>query len=1434
MNTPFGKCALRPQGLLLGLLLSLVLVPAWADGLVTNSTGGSEQPVTGSDAGSTPNADQEQVSPPEKKSKQAVGDSLPCPPVADDPGNGADPVSLYDGRFTHSETDMLIHGLFPIDITRRYDSRSSYDSALGYGWSFGFDRRLYQYPDGSVVIRYACGSRDRFVFTGGAYVTPAGARQGDLVENPDGSFVYTRQYGTMEFYDAQGRLTAVQNRFGQRHEYSYDPAGKLPLTGTSPYAVDPATPMTVAYSYHLTRIDERAADGVLTGNHVTFAYDATTGRLTSVTASDGRTVSYVHDTTAGLTAGNLVQVNGLEGIVASYQYQDTNDTHNLTSIQEEAGATPWVITYDSQDRVTQQTHGTDLFAVSYTVDLTETTLTHTIRDANGQNPYDSTKTYEFDASGNVTLARDAQGNQIEFQRDTRGNLVAKKFSENQGTLAAPNLVLQRTINFGYDAQGRKTSESVTLDSGETITTSRTWDHGWLASTETVSSLAPAKLFRTEYTFYRDGQGIPTNIHEIRRRKDDGSYLTTGFDFDAKNRLVDTILPDGQKIVSLYEAGSLYVTKRYYEVAAAESPYGEVRYGYDAQGNRSQEWDANNNLTQYGYDDLGRVTQVTNALGEQKLYTYSGTRLTGVENGHTVADGEGQVMRLNYAAEGWLTSIDEKDDAGNWQTVQTNTYDSAGQQLTTSDAQNRTVTYLYDVLGNLVTATDPLSKTMQLGYDMFGKRVDEIDASGNETRTTYDDMDRIVSIEQLGVSPSSLTTFGYDAVGNLTSLTDPEGHTTSYTLDSLSRITAITRPLGQTVNKVYDDRGRIDYLVNARGNKIDYSYAPWGVVTSISYYASASAPTPDRTVTYTYDNALNLTSVSDDSIQAAPLYSYTYDALNRSDVVTCAYLPGGNRTLDYGYDRYGNRNSLTFTDGSVLTHAYTYNKRNLLTSAVLPGSQNFAFSYYPNGELQQATYPNGVTGNYQYTANGPLQGITVTGSGGPIEQIDYTYDNVLNVATRTDGDGTHNYGYDGLNRLTHADYPASTGLPAENFAYDRAGNEEDPSDALLYDYDSNNRMLKSPGLTYTFDDDGNMTGRSDGAVLGYGKDNRLLHFVKGSTSVDYVYDPMGRRISKTVNGVRTWFLWDGSLLLSEFDNTGARTRRYAYLPAQDLPAQMADANGTYNVHGDRMQTPRLLTDSLQHVVWRSFGDAYGKTTVDENPDGDAITVTLNQRFPGQYYDQETGMSYNRFRYYDPGLHRYVTADPLGLLGGSNVYLYANDNPVSRYDAFGLAPCIDWDSLVPQEQKDEWDREDAINRAIRYQEAVREQQRPHILEGFDDFWKGVSDMSGASEFYYNTTYAENGQLTSLHAYEAGVVAGYIATAPGLIEKGGARLITKGFRGARSFISDVANGKYASEVAKLLAEYTIIPTVKNEYGDSPKAETGLKILIDGLLTW
>ncbi|MCO6411409.1 MAG: hypothetical protein J5I92_01570, partial [Thiogranum sp.] len=140
-------------------------------------------------------------------------------------------------------------------------------------------------------------------------------------------------------------------------------------------------------------------------------------------------------------------------------------------------------------------------------------------------------------------------------------------------------------------------------------------------------------------------------------------------------------------------------------------------------------------------------------------------------------------------------------------------------------------------------------------------------------------------------------------------------------------------------------------------------------------------------------------------------------MNRPDVTTAAYLPGADRTLEADYDRYGNRSALTFNDGAALTHSYTYNKLDRLVAATLPGSQAFAFAYYANDDLQTLTYPNGVTGNYSYETNGPVEAITFTGSSGNLEQLDYTYDPLLNVDTLTDlADGLHDFDYDNLNRL----------------------------------------------------------------------------------------------------------------------------------------------------------------------------------------------------------------------------------------------------------------------------------------------------------------------------------------------------------------------------------------------------------------------------------
>jgi len=194
--------------------------------------------------------------------------------------------------------------------------------------------------------------------------------------------------------------------------------------------------------------------------------------------------------------------------------------------------------------------------------------------------------------------------------------------------------------------------------------------------------------------------------------------------------------------------------------------------------------------------------------------------------------------------------------------------------------------------------------------------------------------------------------------------------------------------------------------------------------------------------------------------------------------------------------------------------------------------------------------------------------------------------------------------------------------------------------------------------------------SDSHGFGYDEHNRLVSYTDGATTAGYGYDPQGRRIEKTVDGLSTYYLWDGTRLLAELDAGGNVLTQYAYLPGQRVPAEMQDANGVYEVHSDHLQTPKRLTDTSQTLVWSAEHVAYGEAIVDEDPDNNGIPVTLNIRFPGQYYDQETGLHYNFFRYYDLNTGRYITQDPIGQAGGLNLYAYVEGDPVGLMDPLGL--------------------------------------------------------------------------------------------------------------------------------------------------------------------
>lgn len=142
----------------------------------------------------------------------------------------------------------------------------------------------------------------------------------------------------------------------------------------------------------------------------------------------------------------------------------------------------------------------------------------------------------------------------------------------------------------------------------------------------------------------------------------------------------------------------------------------------------------------------------------------------------------------------------------------------------------------------------------------------------------------------------------------------------------------------------------------------------------------------------------------------------------------------------------------------------------------------------------------------------------------------------------------------------------------------------------------------------------------------------------------------------------YFIYDESgHLIGEYDQNGHMVQEHIYL--NDRPVAVATTSGMNYVTTDQLNTPRVVTDSSQTTLWAWNSDPFGNG----QPTG---SLTYNLRFPGQYYDAETGHNYNYYRDYDPGTGRYVESDPIGLLGGVNTYKYTKGNPVTHYDPLGL--------------------------------------------------------------------------------------------------------------------------------------------------------------------
>jgi RHS repeat-associated protein len=477
----------------------------------------------------------------------------------------------------------------------------------------------------------------------------------------------------------------------------------------------------------------------------------------------------------------------------------------------------------------------------------------------------------------------------------------------------------------------------------------------------------------------------------------------------------------------------------------------------------------------------------------------------------------------------------------------------------------------------------------------------------------------------------ITQYGYDTQDNQASVIDPNSNTTQYQYDDFGRKNQTISPDTGTTKYLYDEAGNLSQRLDARSTTVNYTYDALNRLTAIQFPGD-----PNQNVTFTYDST-----------------SVTY-GIGR---VTGRTDPSGSYT--FYYDAHGNLNKEEKTINSILyTTQYTYNNNNILTSITYPTGRTISYTRDQAGRVSQVSTtlngnPKTLASSITYLPYGGITGLTY-GNGLSLSQ---GYDNQYRISSVVTGSILNlTYGYDANGNITSI---LDTVNPPGGEILENPG---------TYTYQQGTNKLThiegTPSIDFGYDLNANITSET-GWTYNYDLSNQLTTVLSGGNQVGaYTYNGAGQRIKKVTQTETRIFHYDLlGHLIAETNQSGQMLAEYVYLGDQLLsiikPGELA-----YYFHNDHLGTPQVLTNDSQAIAWKAvytpFGEAVPSIQTVENP----------FRFPGQYYDQETGLHYNYFRYYDPTTGRYVTPDPIGLAGGINLFVYVRGSPLRWVDPFGL--------------------------------------------------------------------------------------------------------------------------------------------------------------------
>ncbi len=351
--------------------------------------------------------------------------------------------------------------------------------------------------------------------------------------------------------------------------------------------------------------------------------------------------------------------------------------------------------------------------------------------------------------------------------------------------------------------------------------------------------------------------------------------------------------------------------------------------------------------------------------------------------------------------------------------------------------------------------------------------------------------------------------------------------------------------------------------------------------------------------------------------------------------------------------------------------------------------SISYTYDALGRRTSMTVAGQPEVNYQYDPAGRLTGISVNHPLHGLLSFDFTYDALGRRTSLTYPNGvTTTYTYDSASRLLSLEHlgPLNQVLEKISYLYDRNGNRvamdrlnvtpKLPTPVVSATYNEANQMLTfqpENDVTWnmTYDENGNLTSVTNSCgttTYTWDARNRLVG-IEGfddacqPLSASFKYDALGRRIEKTINGRTIQYLYDGLDIVQEIEN-GAVTVNYIRTLNIDEPLARIEADGTIRYyHADALGSVIALTDETGNV----------RTQYNYSPFGETEIIGESSDNPFQYTDREndnTGLYYYRARYYSPYLKRFVSEDPIGLMGGDvNYYVYVWNSPLRWLDPWG---------------------------------------------------------------------------------------------------------------------------------------------------------------------